>query len=103
MRLVVGAWGIKPQTTRFTNRSWRPLQLRRAVADGPFEPGAGHVIIAQRLDLGRARFGQGGLRAQYVQAYETGERVSLAAAQSVVDLMQGRTPRNLLNREVLRA
>ena len=33
--------------------------------------------------------------------YETGERVSLAAAQAVVDLMQGRAPRNLLNPEAL--
>jgi phosphoglycerate dehydrogenase-like enzyme len=34
---------------------------------------------------------------------ETGERVSLAAARAVVDLMQGRQPENVLNREVFKA
>ena len=32
--------------------------------------------------------------------YETGERVSLAAAQSILDLMNGRRPQNVLNPEV---
>ena len=34
-------------------------------------------------------------------AYETGERVSLAAAQAVVDLIEGRRPQNILNTEAL--
>ena len=32
--------------------------------------------------------------------YETGERVSLATAQAVLDLMEGRRPQNILNPEV---
>ena len=34
--------------------------------------------------------------------YETGERVSSAAAQAVLDLMRGKRPRNVLNPEVLK-
>jgi phosphoglycerate dehydrogenase-like enzyme len=34
---------------------------------------------------------------------ETGERVSLAAAKAIVDLMQGRQPENVLNPEVFKA
>ncbi len=34
-------------------------------------------------------------------ACETGERVSLAAAEAIVDLMQHRQPRNILNSEVI--
>jgi len=33
-------------------------------------------------------------------ARDTGERVSLAAAQSIVDLMHGKKPRNVLNLDV---
>jgi phosphoglycerate dehydrogenase-like enzyme len=36
-------------------------------------------------------------------SYETGERVSLATAEAVIDRMQGRMPRNVLNPEVLSA
>jgi D-3-phosphoglycerate dehydrogenase / 2-oxoglutarate reductase len=33
---------------------------------------------------------------------ETGERVSLATAKAIVDLMQGRQPENVLNPEVFK-
>jgi phosphoglycerate dehydrogenase-like enzyme len=38
---------------------------------------------------------------QASSSFETGERISMAAAEAIVDLMEGRTPRLLVNPEVL--
>ena len=38
---------------------------------------------------------------QASSSLETGERISLAAAEAIVDLMEGRTPGLLVNPEVL--